>query len=423
MATLIHAEFEKQPRLRQPEPGLTPEAIIQRAIDLRPLLLADQAESEVRGCCSKEMHERFRQAGIYRILQPKMYGGYEFNLTVFARVIMEISRGCPGTGWGLSLASGHALNVAAIFSKEAQDAIFGDSGDFCAPARAVPSGTATETADGWIIDGTWDYCSGSPHSNYAIFGVRIAGGEAGGPPEIGTAIVPRAQWNMLDNWRGFIGLKASGSNSIVVDKALVPASFVVRQNLFDINILGGTVGYHLHGNPMYSGRMFGFFQTEISSILVGAGFAALDEIERIIEGKVAAPAGPMVMGGGVQDLIRPYGIAQGLLEAARNAVIAGAQSYVDYCAAGLRDPALYTALDDMRIQAGLQHAAKMAGDAIDLLYTSVGTSAAAKDGTRLQRYFRDLSMARTNPGLAVERAAVMLANRSIKERLTPATAG
>jgi 3-hydroxy-9,10-secoandrosta-1,3,5(10)-triene-9,17-dione monooxygenase len=77
----------------------------------------------------------------------------------------------------------------------------------------------------------------------------------------------------------------------------------------------------------------------------------------------------------------------------------------------------------MRIQAGMQHAAKFAGEAIDLLYTSVGTSAAAKDGTRLQRYFRDVSMARTNPGLAVERAAVMLAGRNIKERLTPASAG
>jgi 3-hydroxy-9,10-secoandrosta-1,3,5(10)-triene-9,17-dione monooxygenase len=74
----------------------------------------------------------------------------------------------------------------------------------------------------------------------------------------------------------------------------------------------------------------------------------------------------------------------------------------------------------MRIQAGLQHAARLAGDVVDLLYTSVGTSAAAKDGSRLQRYFRDISMARTNPGLAVERTAVQLASRTINERIKPA---
>jgi len=80
-----------------------------------------------------------------------------------------------------------------------------------------------------------------------------------------------------------------------------------------------------------------------------------------------------------------------------------AQSYLDYCASGITDPSSYTEVDDMRIQAGLQHAARLAGDVVDLLYTSVGTSAAAKDGSRMQRYFRDISMARTNPGLAVER--------------------
>jgi 3-hydroxy-9,10-secoandrosta-1,3,5(10)-triene-9,17-dione monooxygenase len=201
-------------------------------------------------------------------------------------------------------------------------------------------------------------------------------------------------------------MRASGSNSIRVDKAFVPRSLVVPQNLFAINIDGGTEGYHLHGNPMYSGRMFGFFQTEITSILVGTGFAALDEFERVIQRKLSAPvAGPPGVISGVQDFLRPYGLALGMLEAARNAVISGAQSYLDYCAAGVIDSSAYSEVDDMRIQAGLQHAARLAGDAIDLLYDAAGTSTSAKDGSRLQRYYRDISMARTNPGLAYERTA------------------
>jgi 3-hydroxy-9,10-secoandrosta-1,3,5(10)-triene-9,17-dione monooxygenase len=404
--------------LPQPEPGLTPEEIIQRAANLRPLLLEEQAVTEERGACSPEMHERFRRAGFYRILQPKKYGGYEFDLTVFSRVIMEIARGCPGTAWGLSLAAGHALNVAAIFPEAAQDLIFGEDGDFFAPMRAVPTGTATKTDDGWIIDGVWDYCSGSTYSNWALVGVRIIDGSPSAQPKIGTVVIPRAQWELVDNWRGYIGMKASGSNSIRIEKALIPKLFLVEQNLFTLDVAGGTVGYHLHGNPMYSGRLFGFFQTEISSILVGTGFAALDEFERIVKAKSAVPGLP-VIGAGTQDLVRPYGIAIGLLEGARNAVLGGAQSYLNYCAAGVKDPSLYTDLDDMRIQAGMQHAAQWAGQAIDLLFSSVGTSAAAKDSTRMQRYLRDISMARTNPGLAVERLAVQIADRLIKERLVP----
>lgn len=389
--------------LAQPEPWLTPDDIVARAAAFRPLLVEDQANCEERGTYSKEMHERFRDAGLYRVLQPKMYGGYEFDLPVFARVVMEIARGCPGTGWGFCLASAHALNVAALFTKEGQDIAFGEDGEFAAPARGVPSGTATETDDGWIIDGLWDYCSGSPHSNFAIFGVRLIEKTPSAGPVFGTALVPCEQYEILDNWGDFIGLRASGSNSIRVDKALVPKSLVVRQNLFAIDIDGGTEGYHLHGNPMYSGRMFGFFQTEITSILVGVGFAALDEFERIIKRKLDAPAsGPPGMPSGVQDFLRPYGLALGMLEAARNAVLSGAQSYMDYCAAGVIDSSKYSEIDDMRIQAGLQHAAKLSGDAIDLLYTAAGTSTSAKNGSRMQLYFRDISMARTNPGLAYE---------------------
>jgi len=134
-------------------------------------------------------------------------------------------------------------------------------------------------------------------------------------------------------------------------------------------------------------------------------------------------AGPPGIISGVQDFLRPYGLALGMLEAARNAVISGAQSYLDYCAVGVIDSSAYSEVDDMRIQAGLQHAARLAGDAIDLLYSAAGTSTSAKDGSRLQRYFRDISMARTNPGLAYERTAAQLAQRTIDQRITPGSAG
>jgi len=406
--------------LAQPEPGLTPEQVIQRAIDLRPLLLEEQAAAEERGTYSPEMHERFRKAGFYRILQPTMYGGYEFDLGVFSRVIVEVARGCPGTGWCLCLASGHALNAAALFSKEGQDILFGNDGEFAAPARGVPSGVATETEDGWIVDGVWDYCSGSPYSTHAIVGVRIAGGAEDSPPELGIAAIPRADWELIDNWRDFIGMRASGSNSIRINNAHIPKSLLVRQNFFALNIDGGTEGYKLHGNPMYSGRMFGFFQTEITSILVGTGFAALDEFERLIRAKDAAPKAPGgPPGGGVADLHRPYSLALGLLEAASNALAGGARSYLECCKRGIEDPSLYTDVDDMRIQAGLQQAARLAGEAVDILYGAAGTSISAKNGTRMQRYYRDIAMARTNPGLQFERTAAQIAARTLAENSKP----
>lgn len=400
--------------LPQPEPGLSPERMIQRAIDLRPVLRADQAQTEERGAYSPDTHELFKKAGFYRILQPKMFGGYEFDLTVFSRVMVEIARGCPGSSWCLTLASGHALNAAALFSQAAQAKIFGADGHFAAPMRGIPTGVAKRVEGGWLIDGVWDYCSGAPYSTHAIVGVRVEGAEPGEAPPLGAAIIPRADWELLDNWGDFIGMRASGSNSIRIKDAFIADEFFAPQNLFDMKI-EELPGYKVHGNPLYAGRMFGFFQTEISSIMVGTGYAALDEFEEIIKIKQNAPALPGP-GASLDDFYRAHGLAMGRLEAAAHALDGGARSYEDYCRRGVQDVRNYKDSDDMLIQAGLQQAARLAFEAVDILFCAAGTSISAKNGTRLQRYFRDVSMARTNPGLQFERSAVRISAKSLSDR-------
>ena len=69
-----------------------------------------------------------------------MFGGYEFDLGTFYRVMLEIARGHPGVGWCLALAASHAFEVASHWSEQAQIELFGD-GHFIAPHRAPPLGT------------------------------------------------------------------------------------------------------------------------------------------------------------------------------------------------------------------------------------------------------------------------------------------
>jgi 3-hydroxy-9,10-secoandrosta-1,3,5(10)-triene-9,17-dione monooxygenase len=65
--------------LRSPETNLTVQELLARAEAMRPQLLAQQAETEERTYYSKEMHAAFRDAGFYRTLQPRRFGGYEFD--------------------------------------------------------------------------------------------------------------------------------------------------------------------------------------------------------------------------------------------------------------------------------------------------------------------------------------------------------
>ena len=62
-----------------PEPNLTPREMVERATSLRPFLRDKQAETEAARRILDEVNERFVAAGFYRLLQPKRFGGYEFD--------------------------------------------------------------------------------------------------------------------------------------------------------------------------------------------------------------------------------------------------------------------------------------------------------------------------------------------------------
>lgn len=119
------------------------DTLVSRALALRDTIRAQAEEAEGLGRYTPAMHEAFLNAGFYHMLTPKMYGGYETDLRTFAKVIIEVGRGDPGTGWCLCLGHGHALTTAARWNKTAQDQVFNDeAGYFRASHSLVPAGKA-----------------------------------------------------------------------------------------------------------------------------------------------------------------------------------------------------------------------------------------------------------------------------------------
>jgi 3-hydroxy-9,10-secoandrosta-1,3,5(10)-triene-9,17-dione monooxygenase len=154
--------------------------LVARAAGLRERLYAEAEAAEERGGYSPGMHQAFVDAGFYRMLQPRMFGGYEMSLADFFRVVIEIGRGDPQTGWALCLAAGHAFQIGAFFGEQAQTEVFGIEGDVVIPSRAVPGGTATAVDGGGEVNGTWDYCSGATYSTHALLLALTP--QADGPP-------------------------------------------------------------------------------------------------------------------------------------------------------------------------------------------------------------------------------------------------
>ncbi len=382
-----------------PEIGVTPETLIDRAIALRPKLIEEQAATEERTYYSQEMHEEFQRAGFYRLYIPRRYGGYEFDVPAMMRLMLETARGCPSTAWCMGLASGHALQLGSWWPEQAQSEIFGD-GDFRAASVAAPIGFAEPTDDGWSLTGKVSYCSGIPYSTHYMGQALTPGEQPGGPPgPLLLFYAPRGVWEMQDDWGHTIGLKGSGSHSVVVEEAFVPDHHVIPFGFFQ-DVAGGTVGSALHGNPMYAGQFMAFAMGELNSVQVGAAQAMLDEAERILTTRSTNPTGNRMDDGGARraeniNYQRTFGLAMSWTDSAESIMVRCGQLFHEYAAESVAGGEPFMEERTMRVYGQLMTVQKLTWEAGDELFRTASSSG-AKDGARMQRYWRDLCAFRTN---------------------------
>jgi 3-hydroxy-9,10-secoandrosta-1,3,5(10)-triene-9,17-dione monooxygenase len=366
---------------------ITPEELIARAAAIAPTLVARQAETEQRTCYAPDTHEQLRDAGFYRMLTPRRYGGLEFDIPTFVRVIANLARGCPSTAWQVCLPTAHTLLVAAWFEERAQDELFTDP-DFLCPSVAAPVGEARPTGDGFLeLTGTHRYCSGAPYATHYLGQTLPAGG---GPPMLFVA--PRSAWTMLDDWGHTLGLKGSGSNSIAFDGGRIPEYFALPDTqMLHVDNTSGTPGQRLHGNPMYLGRALSFFGLEFIALAVGMVKGALDEyLELITTRSTHRP--PIVLRAQDPDYQRWYGHARAKVDTAEAAMFSAADQWMEACRRQVDDGVPFDVEEDLRIQSITRESVRLCWDALQEYVFRTAGSSAAVDGQRMQRIWRDMSM-------------------------------
>jgi 3-hydroxy-9,10-secoandrosta-1,3,5(10)-triene-9,17-dione monooxygenase len=380
----------RTPEVPAPEPDLSPQEIIARAQALIPEIRDQQAEAERLGHHIDALDRKFTEAGFYRILQPRRFGGYEFDLPTFWKVTLAVATGDPGTGWGLTLGAHHALVLGAFFPEEGQREIFGPAGDYHGPHRAPPTGTAQPVDGGFMVSGTWDYCSGIAHATHLMANTMIAGTQGQDRSDSLVVVVPMEQVTVLDDWGDGVtlGMNSSGSNSARVEHAFVPAHRTSRWNW--TRLAEPAPGARLHGNMMYCGRIYSVYHGGLVIPVIGAARAALAEFEQIITTrKTYLP--PPVDRYTHPDYQRPYGHALALTDSAEALLLHVAELYMRYCQRWSQTGQPFSREDDVRLYAMLQQAAQLAIKAIDVIFAAASSSA-AKRGQRIQRYYRDVCM-------------------------------
>ncbi|GHJ44210.1 hypothetical protein Cs7R123_15520 [Catellatospora sp. TT07R-123] len=380
-----------------PEPDLTPADLIARAEALSALLVERQAETEQRSFYSEQTHKEFAQAGFYRIMVPRRYGGYEFGLDTFLKVTMILARGCASTAWMYCLGAAHSLIAATVFEERAQREIFAE-GDFIAPMPIAPTGTARRTPEGdWEINGTWAYCSGAPYASHLIAHALVMG-EDGEPPYPLLFVAPRSQWKMLEDWGDMLGLKGSGSHTVTIENGRIPGYCAIEGvHVSTVDVTGGTPGLALHGNPMYGGAPTSSMAMEGAALAVGMAGNALAAYEEVLRTKttMAPPFAPRMQD---PDYQRWYGMALTKIAAAEAITMNAIHQWQELCAQG---PASFTPDRDLLLAMICGEAADLSWFAVENIIHSTAGSGAARTGERLERAWRDLSTGHTHAGFAV----------------------
>ena len=194
------------------------ESLVGRATDLVPLIREHAQQGTEDRRVTPEVIQALQEAGFFRMLVPRRYGGLETNMRTLMEVVAEVARGDGSTGWALALL---AIDTwfAALYPEQAQDEVFGANpeaklcGCFSAPTRS------DRVEGGYIVSGRWPYASGSFAADWAILGMGMAVPEGGDPRAL--ALIPATDWTIEPSW--FVaGMQGTGSDTIVVKDQFVP---------------------------------------------------------------------------------------------------------------------------------------------------------------------------------------------------------
>ena len=242
---------------------MRPVDALDRARSLAPVLRERAFAAEQARRISDETIAELKEAGLFRILQPARFGGFELDPQVFLEAAMIVAAACGSTGWVYSVVGVHNWQLG-LMSEQAQEDVWGQDQDTLICSSYTPRGNVEIVDGGYRLSGRWSFSSGCDHAQWAILG-GVATDDAGNVRRL-CFLVPRADYVIDDVWR-VVGLRGTGSNDVVVADAFVP-----EHRTHDYR--SGSV---TSDSPIYRLPFGPVFTFGIAAPLLGAAQGALDD--------------------------------------------------------------------------------------------------------------------------------------------------
>ena len=173
-----------------------------------------------------------REAGLFRMLVPRAYGGLEAGLVSYAALIEEIAVACGSVAWCV-VVSGAVVHTLAVQwqPEDAREVLLAAGAGAILTGTLPPLGTATPVEGGYSVSGRWPFASLTEHADWRMVGTLAPGpaperAAAGGAADrhLRFCLVPAGApgVTLYDTWRA-LSMQGSGSCDLELAGVFVPA--------------------------------------------------------------------------------------------------------------------------------------------------------------------------------------------------------
>ncbi len=358
-----------------------PEELVARAYALVPNFRERQAKTEADRQVPQESIEECRRADLFRILQPKRYGGFEYGFDTLVDVVAAVASGCGSTGWVFAVNAQQRWMIG-MYPEQAQDEVWSDDRTSLSSSSFHPSGLAIPTDGGYRLTGKWMYCSGVDNAHWMILGARIAPVPDAEPTDQGYMLVPKEAVEIDDNWQ-VTGLAGTGSLNVSCEDVFVPAHRLLR--LEDAQS-GRPPGVAVNDGWLYRVPFFAATSIGLCASVIGMSEGAFADYvgatrSRMTRGAALSQPRPMAELPTIQLRV---GEAASRIDAARMLVDRDCKDIMKTVDAGKA----LTEAQRARNKGDLGFAVSLATQAIDQLFESGGGGGMFTKST-VQRFWRD----------------------------------
>ena len=353
-----------------------PEAV-ERARGLASRIAASGDEIEQRRRLPDALVDALHEAGLFRLLLPRLLGGAELDPPTFVQVTEALARVDASTAWVICQTNGCSM-VAAYLAPDIAGEIFGGERAGVL-AWGPPSASRAVAVDGgYRLSGTFNFASGSRHATWLGGQAPIVDADGtprsrDGRPERRTLLFPASSATLQDVWR-VIGLRGTGSDSFTVSDLFVPHEHsIARDNPAE----------RRYQAPLYCFPQGSLYAAGFAGVALGIARSVLEDFLALARDKT------------------PRGYSRALRESAvTQSRAARAQAQLDsarvYLLSSLdeiwRDVGRTAALgldQRVRIRLAASHAIQQARDVADFAYHAAGGTAVFTSNG-FERRFRDI---------------------------------